>query len=69
MSKVEQNKSELSYENEYQFQTEKGSKVAVKIETKIEDLCKEDLEEILHEYVIRTRNFYLSLGKKIAGMD
>lgn len=53
----------------YEFQTKKNSKVEVKIEAKIDDLHKEDLEEILHEYAVRSHNFYLSLGKKIAGMD
>lgn len=60
---------QLSHESEYEFKTEKGSKVKVKIQAKIEDLCKEDLEEILHEYAACTHNFYLKLGKKIAGND
>lgn len=59
----------ISHEKSYEFQVEKGSKVEVKIETKIEDLCKSDLEDILHEYARCTRNFYLSLGKMIAGID
>lgn len=59
----------LSYENKYEFQAEKGSKVEVKIEVEIKDLCKEDWEEILHEYASCTHNFYLSLSRKIAGYD
>lgn len=57
---------ELSYEKIYELQTKHGSTVNVKIEAKIKDLRKEDLEEILHEYAMYTHNFYLSLGKKIA---
>ena len=52
-----------------EFQTENGSKVEVKIETKIKDLKKEDLEEILHKFAACSNQFYLSLGKKIAGKD
>lgn len=53
----------------YEYQAKNGSKVEVKIETKIRDLCKEDLEEILHEYASCTHNSYLSLAKKIASDD
>lgn len=60
---------ELTHEKEYEFETEKGSKVKVKVEAKIEELSKEDLEEILHEFAIRSRNFYLSLGREIADCD
>lgn len=59
----------LSHEKLYEFQAEKGSKVEVKIETKIKDLCKSDLEGILHEYARCTHNFYLSLGKTLAGQN
>ena len=41
----------------------------MKIETKITDLKKENLEEILHEFAVCSRQFYLSLGRKIAGKD
>ncbi len=58
---------ELSHRSEYVFQVGKGSKVEVKIEAKIKDLNKSDLEEILHEYASCTHNFYLSLGRKIVG--
>ncbi len=57
------------YEGTYEFQTENGSKGEVKIETKITDLKKENLEEILHEFAVCSRQFYLSLGRKIAGKD
>lgn len=52
--------------SKYEYQSHNGSKVKVKIEAEIKELHKEDLEEILHEFAIRTRNFYLSLGRKIA---
>lgn len=35
----------------------------------VENLCKGDLGEILHEYATCTHNFYLSLGRKITGDD
>ncbi len=53
----------------YEYQAKNGSKVEVKIETKIRDLHKEDLKEILHEYASCTHNSYLSLAKKIVNDD
>lgn len=60
---------EISQEKIYELEARKGSKVEVRIEAKIKDLQKEDLEEILHEYAMYTHNFYLSLGQKIADHD
>lgn len=60
---------ELSHEKSYEFQTENGSKVEVKIEAKVKDLNRADLKETLHRYAAYTRNFYLSLGNKIAETD
>ena len=63
--------AEMSYERKYEFQTERGAKVEVKIEAKIKDLHEgqEELEEILHRFAASTHNFYLDLGRKIAGQD
>ncbi|MCM1246458.1 MAG: hypothetical protein NC293_12525 [Roseburia sp.] len=55
-----------SSKKEYNFTTEKGSEVKVKIEVKIEKLSEGDVEDILHEYAIRSRNFYLDLGREIS---
>lgn len=58
----------LSHEKTYELQAKNGSKVNVKIEAKIENLRKEDFEEILHEYAMYTHNFYLSLGKTLTDL-
>ena len=55
----------LKHRKTYKFQMGNGTKSEVEIETKIEDLDKADLEEILHEFATCTHNFYLSLGKRI----
>lgn len=54
----------LSNKKKYEFQAG-GSKVQLEIEVKIQDVDKEDMEDILHEVASCTRNFYLDLGKKI----
>lgn len=59
----------LSHIKDYEFTTKNGSTVKVKIEAETKNLCKGDLEEILHEYAACTHNFYLSLGRKITGDD
>lgn len=59
----------LFHEKKYEFQAKNGSKVEIEIEAKIEEMSKDDLEEILHETAMHTHNFYLSLGRKIAGID
>lgn len=50
----------------YKFQASRGSKVQLEIEVKIQELNKEDMEDILHEVASCSHNFYLDLGKKIA---
>lgn len=60
---------DLFHEKKYEFQTKNGSKVEIEIEAKIEEVSKNDLEDILRETAMYTHNFYLSLGRKIAGID
>lgn len=57
----------LEHKKSYEFETDKGSKVEVKIEAKIKELRDSDVEDILEEYRICANNFFLSLGKKIVG--
>lgn len=52
-------------EKEYEFIAKNGSKVKVEIKTEIKNLNKNDLQEILSEFAIRTRDFYLGLGNEI----
>lgn len=51
----------------YEFETKNGSKVEIEIKAKIKEMSIGDTEGILHETAICTHNFYLSLGRKIAG--
>lgn len=60
---------ELLNKKKYVFQVGRGSKVQLKIEVKIQEVNKEDMEDILHEVASCTHNFYLDLGKKIASDD
>ena len=57
---------ELLNKKKYKFQAGRGSKVQLEIEAKIQEVKKEDMEDILHEVASCTHNFYLDLGKKIA---
>ena len=56
----------MLHKQKYEFQTEQGSMVEVKIEARIKRVNRTDLEEILHEFASCTHNFYLSLGRKIS---
>lgn len=57
---------ELLNKKKYKFQARRGSKMKLEIEVKIQELNKEDMEDILHEVASCSHNFYLDLGKKIA---
>ena len=57
---------ELLNKKKYEFQAGRESKVQLEIEVKIQEVNKEDMEDILHEVASCTHNFYLDLGKKIA---
>lgn len=57
---------ELLNKKKYKFQADRGSKVQLEIEAKIQEVNKEDMKDILHEVASCTHNFYLDLGKKIA---
>lgn len=59
----------MEYKRTYEYNTEKGAKVKINIGAKIENPRKEDVKEILREFAMRSRDFYLGLGKKIAGMN
>lgn len=59
----------ISHKKKYEFQTDRGSKAEITIEAKVEDVGRNDVENILHEAAICTHNFYLSLGRKITGKD
>ncbi len=56
----------MLHKQKYEFQTEQGSMVEVKIEARIKRVDRTDLEEILREFASCTHNFYLSLGRKIS---
>ena len=58
-----------SFKRKYEFQVGGGSKVKLVIEAEIQDMNKNDLEDIIHETAICTHNFYLGLGKEITSSD
>ncbi|MBS5632051.1 MAG: hypothetical protein KHX45_24765 [Clostridiales bacterium] len=53
------------FRKKYDFAAKNGSEVKIEIAVEIENLDCNDMQEILHEYALRTRNFYLSMGNEI----
>lgn len=49
---------EMLNKKKYKFQTGRGSKVLLEIELMIQEVNKEDMEDILHDVVNCTYNFY-----------
>ena len=62
---MDQINMELVESREYTYQAKEGTRVEVKIEAKIKEFHKNDINEIHSKFITCTHNFYINLLSKI----
>ncbi|WP_302327647.1 hypothetical protein [Enterocloster lavalensis] len=55
----------MNHSRSYEFIAKNGTVIKLTINAEVENAHKDDVQEILADFAIKSRNFYLSLGEAI----
>ena len=58
----------MYHSRSYEFTAKNGTAIKLTINAEVENAHKDDVQEILADFAIKSRNFYLSLGEAINNM-